>query len=161
MPSSMCWPAGDCRQRSRRSSPRKSTASAGANTPILLIQPPRLVDTLTSGDVVTMRSATPATSPRRVRTRPNVSCVDVVPTAGTLVASGIGSTGRGGTGTLLSSPPVTAHASPAADVGSKRSHSVAGVRPSDARRASICSPDSRAAWFSGSPAIGRPQPFTV
>ena len=65
-----------------------------------------------------------------------------------------------GTG-LLTSSPALAHTADAAEPGGKRSHSVSSVRPSDARSASICVGESRAAWLSGSPAIGRPQPFTV
>ena len=100
-------------------------------------------------------------SPSRVRIRPKDSCVDVRPAAGTPVAAGIGSTGRGGTATLFSSPPVTPHTSPAADDASKRSHSVSAVSPTDDRSSSIWSADSSAEWLSGSPAMGSPQPLTV
>ena len=93
--------------------------------------------------------------------RPNASCVDVAAAVGTPTASGIGNGGRAGTATLFSSPPVVAQTRPSGDVGSNRSHSVAGVRPTERRSASICSAVSRAEWFSGSPAMGRPQPLTV
>ena len=58
MPSSMCWPLGPGSQRSSR-----GTAVAGAchgfsaHTPVRLTQPPRLVEIVTSGLAVTMRSA--------------------------------------------------------------------------------------------------------
>ena len=44
--------------------PRRRARPRRPNTPALLIQPPRLVDTLTSGEVVTIRSATPRSRAR-------------------------------------------------------------------------------------------------
>ena len=86
--------------------PEEVDALGGREHAALLIQPPRFVDTLTSGEHVTMRSPTPLTSARRVRIRPNVSCVDTRPVVGIPVPSGTSNRGRGGTGTLFSSPPV-------------------------------------------------------
>ena len=105
MPSSMWWPAGSWRQRSSRSVPRKSRCASGLNTPILLIQPPRLVETLTSGDVVTRRAATSGWLPRAVSSRPNVSWVETGLLVMAPASLGMGRPGRGGTGRLLSVPP--------------------------------------------------------
>ena len=75
MPSSM-WRPG------RRLLPPQQAAVAeevgllvGWNTPTLLIQPPRFVLTLTSGEVVTSRGPTSGSSASRSSSRPNVSCV--------------------------------------------------------------------------------------
>ena len=126
-------------------------------TPTLLIQPPRLVLTDTSGATVTIRSPTPATSASRVSTRPNASWLDTRPDDTTFDAVvGMGSRGRGVEGTLLIREPTSAHRASAAEPGSNRSHSVASVNPVAARRASICASDSSAEWLSGSPAIGNP-----
>ena len=59
MPSSMCWPSGPGAHRSGDDSSDSYTSSAvGANTPRLLIHPPRPVEIDTSGDVVTRCFAT-------------------------------------------------------------------------------------------------------
>ena len=161
MPSSMWWPAGSWRQRSSRSVPRKSRCASGLNTPILLIQPPRLVETLTSGDVVTRRAATSGWLPRAVSSRPNVSWVETGLLVMAPASIGMGRPGRGGTGRLLSVPPTDWHSRASGDPAGKRSHSVSAVSPTSARKASIWAGESSAAWLSGSPAIGRPQPLTV
>ncbi|CAB4602568.1 unannotated protein [freshwater metagenome] len=162
MPSSMWRPVGPCCQRSSRSGPRWSGCSSGWNTPYLLIQPPRFVLTLTSGDSVTIRSLTSGTWPRPVSSRPNTSCVltGFAPVAPP-TRSGTGSCGRGAGGTLFTSSPARRHTRPAGESSGKRSHSVVSSTPSSARSASIWVGESSAAWFSGSPAIGNPHPFTV
>src|SRR5882757_8186171 len=58
MPSSMCWPRGVLRHSwadTTFSSRKTSSASVWPNRPRRLIQAPRLVETETSGEVVTMR----------------------------------------------------------------------------------------------------------
>src|ERR1700688_3137397 len=60
MPSSMCWPAGEkCQLKvdGMRSLVTVSAKASRANRPRRLTHEPRLVDTVTSGDVVTMRAA--------------------------------------------------------------------------------------------------------
>jgi hypothetical protein len=56
----------------------KSAFSARANNPRRLTQAPRLVDTVTSGDAVTMRAAS-SVSPRAISlsTSPKPCCVDI------------------------------------------------------------------------------------
>ena len=86
IPSSMCWPRGDIVQLcgdAIRSSLKVSLLSCGSKIARLLTQPPRLVETVTSGDAVTMRSASAgwlrAISASR---RPKPACVDSVSPAG-------------------------------------------------------------------------------
>ena len=57
MPSSMCWPCEDSRQRTSvcGSSANQSMRSPMFQTPAWLIQPPRFVDDATSGETVTTR----------------------------------------------------------------------------------------------------------
>ncbi len=60
MPSSMCWPLGENSQvkvEGMRSFLKVSAISSRANRPRRLTHGPRLVETVTSGEVVTMRSA--------------------------------------------------------------------------------------------------------
>src|SRR5215208_252447 len=60
MPSSMCWPLGENSQVKVEGifSRRKTSAiSSRAKSPRRLTQPPRFVETVTSGAVVTIRSA--------------------------------------------------------------------------------------------------------
>ncbi len=60
MPSSMCWPLGEKVQskvEGMRSCRNRSAIASRANSPRRFTQPPRLVETVTSGEVVTMRSA--------------------------------------------------------------------------------------------------------
>ena len=60
MPSSMCWPLGENSQlkvEGMRSLLKVSASCSRANRPRRLTQAPRLVETVTSGEVVTMRSA--------------------------------------------------------------------------------------------------------
>src|SRR5580693_4093746 len=60
MPSSMCWPVGEKSQlkvEGMRSLLNVSAKTSRANRPRRLTHEPRLVDTVTSGDVVTMQAA--------------------------------------------------------------------------------------------------------
>ena len=80
MPSSMCWPCGDIAQRCAEttfSSRNASARSVRSKMPRRLTQAPRLVETVTSGEVVTMRRAS-SLSPAAMspRIRPNASWVD-------------------------------------------------------------------------------------
>ena len=81
MPSSMCWPFGEKSQLKVEgifSLRNKSAFSARANSPRRLTQAPRLVDTVTSGDAVTMRAAR-SLSPRAssLSTSPKPCWVDI------------------------------------------------------------------------------------
>src|SRR3954463_12562305 len=82
MPSSMWRPWSDSRQRTSVSvsSANQSMRSPRLQMPILLIQPPRLVDVPTSGETVTTRSATSGASrARSTKKRPNACWVDSRP----------------------------------------------------------------------------------
>src|SRR5580692_8926324 len=81
MPSSICWPFGEASQLKVEgifSLRNRSAFSARANSPRRLTQAPRLVDTVTSGEAVTIRAAS-ALSPRAssLRTSPNPCWVDI------------------------------------------------------------------------------------
>ena len=88
-----------------------------------------MVDTLTSGEVVTIRSATAGMLASEVSTRPKVSCVLTGRVTSAPVASGTGTWGRGRTGRFVSSPPVRAHARSSGDPSGNRSHSVSRSSP--------------------------------
>ena len=81
MPSSMCWPLGENSQvkvEGMRSLLNTSAIASCANRPRRLTQAPRLVETVTSGEVVTMRRAN-SLSPRpsSLRMAPKPVCVEV------------------------------------------------------------------------------------
>ena len=81
MPSSICWPLGEKSQLKVEgifSLRNRSAFSARANSPRRLTQAPRLVDTVTSGEAVTMREAS-SVSPRAISlsTSPKPCCVDI------------------------------------------------------------------------------------
>ncbi len=81
MPSSMCCPLGEKSQLKVEgifSLRNRSAFSARANSPRRLTQAPRLVETVTSGDAVTMRAAS-SLSPRAssLSTSPKPCCVDI------------------------------------------------------------------------------------
>ena len=82
MPSSICWPCGENSQWKVEgicSLLNVSAIARRANRPRRFTQGPRLVDTVTSGDVVTMRRAN-SLSPRPISLRraPKPVCVDIV-----------------------------------------------------------------------------------
>ena len=94
MPSSMCCPCGDIAQRCAEttfSSRNVSARSARSKMPRRLTQGPRLVDTVTSGEVVTIRRAN-SLSPAAMSpsSRPNASCVDCRSPRGTGRLAGTG-----------------------------------------------------------------------
>ena len=81
IPSSICCPFGEKSQLKVDgifSCRNRSAFSALANRPRRLTQAPRLVETVTSGDAVTMREAS-SVSPRAssLSTRPKPCCVDI------------------------------------------------------------------------------------
>ncbi len=99
IPSSTCWPARLCAQtwaEATRSALNTSACSRRLNTLRRLTQAPRLVDTVTSGEVVMIRAAS-SESPRASSpmARPNASWVDARRTW-----RPIGSTSGTGTGAL-------------------------------------------------------------
>ena len=82
MPSSMCCPWSDSRQRTSVSvsSANQSMRSPTFQMPALLIQPPRFVEEPTSGDTVTTRAATSGAScSRSTQKRPSACWVDSRP----------------------------------------------------------------------------------
>ena len=92
MPSSMCWPVGEKSQLNvdgMRSLLNVSARASRANRPRRLTHEPRLVDTVTSGDVVTMRAAS-GVSLRAISlsSAPKPVCVDVFGWNGTGSSAG-------------------------------------------------------------------------
>ena len=81
MPSSMCWPLGENSQLKvdgMRSLLKVSAIASRANRPRRLTQGPRLVETVTSGEVVTMRSANARLGrPISLSSAPKPVCVDI------------------------------------------------------------------------------------
>ena len=82
MPSSMCWPLGENSQLKVEgicSLLKVSAMASRANRPRRFTQGPRLVETVTSGEVVTMRRAK-SLSPRPISLSiaPKPVCVDIV-----------------------------------------------------------------------------------
>ena len=81
MPSSMCWPFGENSQlkvEGMRSLLKVSAMLSRANRPRRLTQGPRLVETVTSGEVVTMRSASGVFSrASSLSSAPKPNCVDI------------------------------------------------------------------------------------
>ena len=81
MPSSMCWPLGENSQlkvEGMRSLLKVSAMLSRANRPRRLTHGPRLVETVTSGEVVTMRSASAVFSrASSLSSAPKPNCVDI------------------------------------------------------------------------------------
>jgi hypothetical protein len=115
----------------------------------------------TSGAKVTTRSPTSVRASDD-STRPNASWVDDgrLPTA-PVTRSGTVNRGTGASSNRWRRSAVLAHSRPALVLGANGSHSVSRSSPHAARNSVICSADMIAEWFIGSPANGRPQPFTV
>ena len=94
MPSSKCWPLGLISHFCGESSPRSLNTSSWLdreNSPRRFTHGPKLVDTVTSGEAVTMRSASgPPARAISSSTRPKPACVDAWPFTSIL---GNGSTG--------------------------------------------------------------------
>ena len=82
MPSSMCWPFGENSQLKvdgMRSLLNVSAIASRANRPRRFTHGPRLVETVTSGEVVTMRAATSDFSrASSLSSAPKPNCVDMV-----------------------------------------------------------------------------------
>ncbi len=81
MPSSMCWPLGENSQlkvEGMCSLLKVSASFSSANSPRRLTHAPRLVETVTSGEVVTTRSAiADCPRPSSLSSAPKPSCVDI------------------------------------------------------------------------------------
>ena len=92
MPSSICWPFGENSQlkvEGMRSLLNVSASASRANRPRRLTQGPRLVDTVTSGEVVTMRAASGVFSRAiSLSSAPKPACVDISDWIVTASASG-------------------------------------------------------------------------
>ena len=97
MPSSMCCPRGEAAHawnEATDSSRKVSACSRAENTPRRLTHPPRLVETVTSGEVVTTRSANSLRArPMEARIRPKHSWVESRSPRGTGNASGTATAG--------------------------------------------------------------------
>ena len=92
MPSSICWPVGENSQLKVdgiRSLLNVSAKASRANRPRRLTHEPRLVDTVTSGDVVTMRAASGVSSRAiSLSSAPKPVCVDIFGWIGTGSSAG-------------------------------------------------------------------------
>ena len=92
MPSSICWPLGEKSQlkvEGMCSLLKVSASFSRANSPRRLTQAPRLVETVTSGEVVTMRSAISLLSrPSSLSSAPKPCCVDITGCSGTTSCAG-------------------------------------------------------------------------
>ena len=161
IPSSRCCPSGPKTHfcvEGTRSARKVSGTSVRSKSPRRFTQGPRLVETVTSGDMVTIRSASgpPALAiPSRIL--PKAACVEISRSA----------TGaRRGTGTAASEsrrmPLLKKGAARAARVASAgTSHSVPGATPIAACQVSNWPGVIRPAWLSLCPASGVPQPLIV
>ena len=82
MPSSICWPLGENSQvnvEGMRSPLNVSAIASRANRRRRLTHGPRLVDTVTSGDVVTMRAASsPVPRAISLSSAPKPTWVDIL-----------------------------------------------------------------------------------
>ena len=170
MPSSRCWPLGEKSQLKVEgifSCRNRSWFSALANSPRRLTQAPRLVDTVTSGDAVTMREAS-SLSPRAssFSTSPKPCWVDIC--AAGLKASCCGTSITGAVRRRRPSRLNGAVRQKRFELGRRPA---TGLRTSPihgrdgcsarARHFSICATVIRPAWLSLWPCIGRPTPLMV
>ena len=179
MPSSMCWPFGDMPQRCAEASLASRNTSlrvCRSKMPRRFTQGPRLVETVTSGLVVTMCGGQLlAARPGRGRSRRGCRRTPPGWTSCRPAFSGIGS--AAGTAIDRRGQRAALGASAARRTGrrrrkrlqllgrasspSNRSHSWPARMPISARNASICSLVIRPAWLSLWPANGRPMPLIV
>ena len=169
MPSSMCWPFGENSQlkvEGMRSLLNVSAMLSRANRPRRFTHGPRLVETVTSGEVVTMRSASGVFSrASSLSSAPKPNCVDIsgwivtASSAGTAICGAFSRRAPPGANGTCRGTPAPARAWRAG----LRTGPTRGRRgcPSPARKVSICAGVIRPAWLSLWPAIGRPKPFTV
>jgi hypothetical protein len=142
---------------------RKTSArSSRSKMPRRFTQPPRLVDTVTSGDVVTIRAASSGTAPAiSLRIFPKPPCVESGPRDGTSTRAGTG-TGAASRCRAVARANGTAarkartRVSSASPATASASHSRPSGTPMVARNSAICSGLMRPAWLSLWPAKGRP-----
>ena len=169
MPSSRCWPAGPASQRKAEgifSSRNRSRRASRAKRPRRPTQAPRLVETVTSGLVVTMRSAIGASDfASACISRPKPAWVEVFAAGSMAMRSGTGRRGavvrRGPRALKGTRPRKPRSAFSGTSSPSAMSHSWPGRMPMAARQRSICCGFSRPAWLSLCPASGRPEPLMV
>ncbi len=165
----MCWPFTENSQRKvegMRSSLNVSASASRANKPRRFTQAPRLVDTVTSGEAVTMRSVNGnLCRPSSLRMAPNPFWVDIIgwiettSSAGTATEGALSRRGpRAANGTCLRNASMR-------PAGSARpsnfSHSWPGRIAMAARNFSICAGVMSPAWLSLCPANGSPTPLIV
>ena len=169
MPSSMCWPLGENSQLKVEgicSLLNVSASASRANSPRRFTQGPRLVETVTSGDAVTMRLAN-SSSPRPISLRmaPKPVCVDIT---GCTVTASVSGTAMGGvfcwrSAACARGTPLRNSCRRSGGIGmpSNLSHSWPGRTLLAARNVSICAGVIRPEWLSLWPANGRPKPLMV
>ena len=172
MPSSICWPWGEkCHfwALGMRWRWKISAISSAANSARRFTQPPRLVETVTSGEVVTMRRAR-SVSVLAIASmiRPKAVWVEVV--AGVAVApvacgpiAGTGAAVRRRLAPVLNGTRSRKSRSAASSMPSPSNgaHSWPGRTPMASRSAWICASVIWPEWLSLWPASGVPQPLTV
>ena len=146
IPSSMCWPFRPSDHfciETTFSERNTSSRSARSKMPRWFTQPPRLVETVTSGEVVTMRSASVLSPlPSSFRMRPKASCVDMRGPGRSGSASGSGTRGAEGRPGLRMKGAAAMKASSVFSSTSrpaKRDHSAPSPTPIAARKSAIWS----------------------
>ena len=164
IPSSMCWPCSDCRQRTSvsLSSANQSMRSPRFQTPARLIQPPRFVDDATSGlTVTTCRVTSGAVCARSTKNRPNACCVDAAPWWSRPTSTGTAGAGRTFTSGRRRRAAVSRQNASSAEPSPNRSQGLAGSTPNRPASCSHCSVVSSAEWLAGCPSVGRFQALIV
>ena len=146
MPSSMCWPfrlSDHFCIETTFSERNTSSLSARSKMPRWFTQPPRLVETVTSGEVVTMRSASALSPlPSSFRMRPKASCVDMRWPGRKGSASGSGTGGaecRPGLRLKGAAAMNASRVSSPTSRPAKRDHSAPSSTCMAARKSAICS----------------------
>ncbi len=163
MPSSMCWPSGEKRHfcaDGMRSSRKVSAISPVENSPRRFTQGPRLVETVTSGEVVTICAASGLSDFASASiSRPNAICVETAASAGVLsgiegsFAAGSGAAPAALNGTASRNACRSAAGRPSPSNGS---HSWPARTPIRVWNSAICAGVISPAWLSLWPASGVP-----
>ena len=164
IPSSMCWPWADSRQRMSVSvsSANQSMRSPGFQTPARLIHPPRFVEEATSGETVTTRAAASGAAwARSTKKRPKACWVEADPRCSRPTDAGSAGGSRSTTSGRSSSCAAAAHSAPSALPSGKGAQGSAASAPSSPARCSHSGTLSSAEWLAGWPCVGRPHALMV
>ena len=144
------------------SSANQSRRSCTDHTPVLLIQPPRLVDEATSGLQVTTRAAASGASRlRSASSRPSAAWVETGLRCAWPSAVGTATCAGGATGVRRSAAPRSLAELGRGAAAARRPPRVVEVVPDASASARICASVSSAEWLFGWPSVGSPRPLTV